>query len=77
MPKESQLSPDAGQIYFSTAVLPAITQAVQQLNLTACIATCPADMCCMVQYNGASSTCNFAAIPWDATGVLNVARRVP
>jgi hypothetical protein len=79
VPRESQLSPDAGQIYFSSAVLPSITQAVQKPNLAACIATCPPDSCCMVQYalnsTGNGGTCYYAALAWDPTGVLGVTLR--
>jgi hypothetical protein len=72
VPRESQLSPDAGQIYFSTAVLPSITQAVPKPNLAACIATCPPDSCCMVQFNGNTGTCYYATAAWDPAGVWMV-----
>jgi len=69
VPRESQLSPDAGQTYFSAAVLPELTSHTQRATLAACIATCPPDSACMVQYDVATCTCYFAALPWDATGV--------
>lgn len=68
VPKESQLSPDAGQIYFSSAVLPELTLSVSQPSLAACIGTCPPDLACMVQYNVATSTCYYSALTWDPAG---------
>ena len=68
MPKESQLSPDAGQSYFSTALLPEITLNTPQPTLAACIGTCPPDSACMVQYDVASGICYYAALPLDPTG---------
>jgi len=68
VPKESQLSPDAGQAYFSTALLPEITLHIPQPNLAACIGTCPSDNACMVQYDVATGTCYYAALPLDPTG---------
>lgn len=68
MPKESQLSPDAGQAYFSNVLLPEITLNTPQPNLAACIGTCPPDNACMVQYDVAAGICYYAALPLDPTG---------
>lgn len=68
VPKESQLSPDAGQIYFGSSVLPELTTAVAQPNLAACIRMCPADHACMIQFDVAAGVCNYAALPWDPQG---------
>jgi hypothetical protein len=68
LPKESQLSPDAGQIYFSAAVLPELTLSVPRPSLAACIATCPPNRGCMVQYDVGAGVCYYAALPWDPPG---------
>jgi hypothetical protein len=70
IPKESQLSPDAGQIYFRSAVLPELTLSVAAATLGDCIRACPQGSGCLVQFDAskAPATCYYAALPWDPEG---------
>lgn len=70
VPKESQLSPDAGQIYFSAAVLPELTVSVAASTLDDCIRACLQGSGCLLQFDAskAPATCNYAALPWDPEG---------
>lgn len=54
----NQLSPEAGQSYFSPeSPLQPLLQAGPQVTLEACLSTCAADRCCLAQYVVNSSSC--------------------
>lgn len=71
--KESQLSPEAGQAYFDKSPESPLVQQQMLTNssrasLGACMASCPADSCCLAEYNTASKVCLTAAFAPVGTG---------
>jgi hypothetical protein len=62
VPMQSQLSPEAGQAYFSpenTAVLN-MTSIANTSNIGACFGRCPNNTCCLMQYDAGNRTCRIA-----------------
>ena len=59
VPKQSQMSPEAGQAYFTPATSVTLTNATAA-NLAACLASCPANKCCLAQFDG--SNCQSATL---------------
>lgn len=57
VPLRSQLSPEAGQAYLTpdSTLLPANPEAAA--TLAACIESCPADQCCLAQYDVTGKKC--------------------
>jgi hypothetical protein len=75
VPAQSQLSPEAGQAFFSpTAAIQGVVANATMANLTACMATCPAGTFCMTQFDSTTSSCKTAnlslANSTDATDQL-------
>jgi hypothetical protein len=72
---QSQLSPEAGQAYFSpdnTAVL-ALTISLNASNIGACFSACPGTMCCLMQYSVDNRTCRIATlapVAFDAAAAI-------
>jgi hypothetical protein len=64
VPKETQLSPEAGQAYFnstSPAVQDLLTEKTAN-TLSDCIGTCEATACCLAQYNTVTKKCKRATL---------------
>lgn len=64
VPWQSQLSPEAGQAYFSadnTAMLSLLTNSTAN-SLGACFWTCPNNTCCFAQYDVTSRICRIATL---------------
>lgn len=54
VPKKSQLSPEAGQAYFSEKTNPTLlNNTVAALTFSQCVESCPADNCCLAQFEAA------------------------
>jgi len=63
VPKESQLSPEAGQAYFSSAAaVQTLLTSSSRATLALCLASCPSDACCIAQYDAASKVCKTATL---------------
>lgn len=63
VPVHSQLSPEAGQAYFSEeSPLRSLLTVTQQQTLTTCLSSCPAGGCCLAQFEGSSGTCRKAVL---------------
>jgi len=85
VPLQSQLSPEAGQAYFSPEALS--SEAMQSLvsnstaqDLAGCVAACPANSCCMAQYDTGSKACktiSLAPAASDAVGAKQVVYKLP
>ena len=83
VPKQSQLSPEAGQAYFSpeaTDMLNLLTSSTQT-SLADCMAQCSAaDACCMSQFDATAGTCktiNLSPSASDATSGWQVVYKLP
>lgn len=63
VPLSSQLSPEAGQSYFSPeSPMQSLLQAAPQASLEACLASCATDRCCFAQFAVSSGTCQTIAL---------------
>jgi hypothetical protein len=77
VPLQSQLSPEAGQAYFSPDNAPVLnlTTTTNLTNIGACFGRCPNNTCCLMQYDAVNRTCmiaTFAPVPFNtsvATGL--------
>lgn len=82
VPKQSQLSPEAGQAYFNpeAADIQALLTATPNTNLDTCMATCAANSCCMTQFDGTTSTCKTVTLTpaaADATSGWQLVYKLP
>jgi hypothetical protein len=59
VPERSQLSPEAGQAYIApdSASFSLLGASVSANDLTGCVETCPADKCCLAQYDVTGQAC--------------------
>lgn len=81
IPKESQLSPEAGQAYFGKdpEVQALLTNSTKQ-TLGACLSSCPSDACCLAQYEVTDRQCRTATLPAvaaDAAGYYRLMYKLP
>lgn len=81
VPKESQLSPEAGQAYFGKDpdVQGLLTTSTKQ-TMDACLSSCAADSCCLAQYdvsNKACQTATLAPAAADAPGYYKLMYKLP
>jgi hypothetical protein len=81
IPKESQLSPEAGQAYFGKdpEVQALLTNSTKQ-TLGACLSSCPSDACCLAQYEVGNRMCRTATLPpvaADAAGYYRLLYKLP
>lgn len=81
VPKESQLSPEAGQAYFGTdpLVQNLLTKSTRQ-TMGECLSSCPANSCCMAQYEVATKACKtatLAPVAADAAGYYKLFYKLP
>lgn len=70
VPWQSQLSPEAGQAYFSPENTPLLnlTQVYSAPALASCFAACPNNMCCLTQWDATNKYCRVATFtPVDFT----------
>lgn len=64
VPKESQLSPEAGQAFFGSApAVQALLTTTNATSLATCLASCEPTACCMVQWHADTSKCKRASLP--------------
>jgi len=81
VPKESQMSPEAGQAYFGkdADVQGLLTKSTRQ-TMDACLSSCPADSCCLAQYEVSSKACQtatLAPVAADAPGHYKLLYKLP
>lgn len=81
VPKESQLSPEAGQAYFDQdpLVQSLLTNSTKQ-TLGACLSSCPANSCCLAQYDVSGKSCqtaSLAPVAADDAGYYRVLYKLP
>ena len=64
VPWQSQLSPEAGQAYFSPDNAPVLnlTKVYSAASLDVCFTACPSNMCCMAQWDATRNTCRVAEL---------------
>jgi hypothetical protein len=82
VPIQSQLSPEAGQAYIAPtdANTMALYTPAPAASLAACIASCPANKCCMAQYDVNSTTCytvQLDAVSSEATTGQQLVYKLP
>lgn len=82
VPQQSQLSPEAGQAYFSpdASSLQSLLTSSTQNSLGDCVATCPAGSCCMAQYDVTGKTCKTISLDpqaSDASTNMQVVYKLP
>jgi hypothetical protein len=69
VPVQSQLSPEAGQAYFSpeSAMQPLLSNS-SAATLGACLGACGAESCCLAQWDAVSQTCQTASLGVSSAG---------
>lgn len=80
VPKQSQLSPEAGQAYFSPSVASSLLSTASQPSLDACLSSCPANSCCMAQYDAAGEACGTVTLTpaaSDANSGMQLVYKLP
>jgi len=81
VPWQSQLSPEAGQAYFSAdSPLQLLLATTPQQSLAACMALCPSSSCCLAQYDFSAHTCKVATlepVSADAASGLQLLYKLP
>lgn len=79
VPRESQLSPDAGQAYINANLLPKIAKAAAAPALADCIKACPPEQACLTQWNATAQQCYVVGLAFDTDGAtgLKLAYKLP
>jgi hypothetical protein len=69
VPVQSQLSPEAGQAYFSPAsAMQLVLRNSTATTLAACLAACGSEGCCLAQWEAAAQTCQTVSLRVSSAG---------
>ena len=82
VPQRSQLSPEAGQAYIASdsAAASLLGASTNAADLATCVESCPADKCCMAQYDVAGKACFkvlLDPVASDATDAKQLLYKLP